>query len=369
MTKPGEARPSDAPRRVGVVGSGLIGASVGLALRARGVDVLLRDTDPKQVEIAEAMGAGRPWASERVDHAVVAVQPHAVAGELRALQQAGLATTYSDVASVKERPLVEAVQAGCDLTTWCPAHPVAGRERGGALSARSDLFVDRTWVVCPVPHTTAAAVEATVWLARTCGASPLRLTPERHDEVMAALSHVPQVVASLLASATPRLRSGEPALAGQGFRDVTRIADSDPGLWASILEGNRVPVARVCRALAAQLSRLSDVLDDGTADEVAAAVTRLIGRGNDGRALLPRKSGTPALRWAWVAVVLADRPGQLGALFTTIGEWRINVEDVAAFEHSLDAPAGTVELAVDPQVADDLSERLSAAGWTAYRRS
>ncbi len=362
--------PESVPRRVGVVGSGLIGASIGLALRARGVEVLLRDRDPKQVEIAETMGAGRPWTGEHVDHAVVAVPPHAVAGELRALQQARMATTYSDVASVKARPLLEAVQAGCDLSSWCPAHPVAGRERGGAVSARPDLFADRTWVVCPVPHTSAAALADATWLARICGASPLRVTAERHDEVMAVLSHVPQVVASLLASATPALRSGEPALAGQGFRDVTRLADSDPVLWASILEGNRAPVAAVCRSLARDLAGLADTLGEGTADEVTATVLGLIGRGNEGRGLLPRKIGdAPARPWAWVGVVLADRPGQLGALFTAIGELRVNVEDVAPFEHRLETPAGTVELAVAPGDADRLSEWLAAAGWTAYRRA
>nr|MDT0667127.1 prephenate dehydrogenase/arogenate dehydrogenase family protein [Micromonospora sp. DSM 115978] len=139
------------------------------------------------------MGAGRAWNGEPVGHAVIAVPPHAVAGELRALQRARLADTYSDVASVKTRPSLEAVQAGCDLTSWCPAHPVAGRERGGAISARADLFAERTWVVCPVPHTAPAALAATVAVAVACGAVPVRTSPERHDTAMATLSHVPQL--------------------------------------------------------------------------------------------------------------------------------------------------------------------------------
>ncbi|HMA46807.1 MAG TPA: prephenate dehydrogenase [Frankiaceae bacterium] len=351
-----------------MVGTGLIGASVGLALTAAGVDVVLRDRDPEQQKLAEAMGAGRPWSREPVEHAVLAVPPHAVAAELRALQQARLAATVSDVASVKTRPVVEAVQAGCDLTSWCPAHPVAGRERGGAVSARPDLFRDRTWVLCPLPHTSPAAEEAALALALACGGVPVRTTPERHDTAMATLSHVPQVVASLLAATTPTLARDELALAGPGFRDVTRLADSDPQLWASILEGNRGPVAAAARRLAAELGRLAEVLETAPAERAAATVHTLVASGNTGRALLPQKAGRPALRWAWVGVVVPDRPGQLAALLAAVAGWRVNVEDVSV-EHSQDAPAGIVELAVAPDAADLLQERLADAGWTAYRRS
>ncbi|MBX6389375.1 MAG: prephenate dehydrogenase [Frankia sp.] len=359
------------PRRVGIVGSGLIGASIGLALRRVGVEVLLRDVDPEQVKLAEAMGAGTLWQGETVDHTVIAVPPHAVAAELRAVQLAGITTTASDVASVKSRPIAEAVAAGVDLAAWCPAHPIAGRERGGAVSAQADLFAERTWVLCPVPETTPQARAAAEALARACGAIPVVATPDRHDEAMAALSHLPQVVSSLLAAATPQLRPGELALAGQGFRDTTRLAESDPALWASILEGNRGPVAAHARRLAAELGALADALENASEDGVTEVVTELMERGRAGRALLPRKARERAQMrpWGWVGVVLDDRPGQLAALFGAIGSWQVNVEDVGPFEHSLDAPAGIVELAVDPEAAGELVERLNAAGWVAYRRS
>ena len=357
-------------RRVGIVGSGLIGASIGLALRRVGVEVLLRDTDPEQVKLAEAMGAGAPWQGEQVEHTVVAVPPHAVAAELRAVQQAGLTATASDVASVKSRPIAEAVIAGVDLTRWCPAHPIAGRERGGAASARADLFAGRTWVLCPVPHTAAAAVDATEALARACGAQPVRATPDRHDEAMAALSHLPQVVASLLAAAAPHLLPGEVALAGQGFRDTTRLAESDPALWSSILEGNRGPVSTQARRLAAELAALADALEHASEASVAKVVTGLMDRGRAGRAQLPRKAGTPATRsWGWLGVVLDDRPGQLAALLTTLGDWEVNLEDIGPFEHALDSPAGIIELAVAPERVAELVDRLAGAGWVAYHRS
>lgn len=361
--------PPGLPRRVGIVGSGLIGTSIGLALRRLGIEVLLRDTDHEQVKLAEALGAGTLWQGEHVGHAVVAVPPHAIATELRALQDAGLAETYSDVASVKSRPIAEAVVAGCDLASWCPAHPIAGRERGGAASAQADLFAERTWVLCPTAHTSTAAAAATEALAVACGALPVRATPDRHDEAMAALSHVPQVVSSLIAAATPHLRPEELALAGQGFRDSTRLADSDPALWSSILEGNRGPVAAQARRIAAELGALADALDHASEASVGKVVTDIMDRGRTGRSLLPSKAGPAApAPWGWVGVVLDDRPGQLAALLTALGDWQVNLEDIGPFEHSLQAPAGVIELAVAPDVAAGLVDRLNAAGWVAYRR-
>jgi prephenate dehydrogenase len=357
-------------RRVGVVGTGLIGTSVGLALSAQGVEVLLRDADDAQVTLAEKMGAGRRWgAGERVEHAVVATPLPTIPREVRALTQAGLADTVSDAGSVKVRPLVEGVQLGADLSVWCPAHPIAGRERHGAVSARADLFAERVWAVCPVPHTGEAALHATVALALACGATPIRTTPRRHDEAMATVSHVPQLLASVLAGTLGGLSAPDVPLAGQGFRDTTRLADSDAELWAGIIEGNRAPVARRMRELGTRLTAFADVLDSGGADEVTSAVTRAMRDGHAGRARLPRKVGTAARSWGWVGVVLDDRPGQLAAIVGLISAWDVNIEDVGAFEHSLDHPAGIVELAVDPAVADDVVDRLNATGWTAYRRS
>ena len=230
---------------VGIVGAGLIGASIGMALTAAGVDVLLRDRDPEQASVAAARQAGRLWPEgERVNHAVIAVPPHAVAGVLLDLQQSGLAATASDVASVKAQVVAEARELGCDLSSFCPAHPIAGRERGGAVSAQVDLFRDCTWVLCPTRETSAAARWSAGVIGDMCGAWLLILEAGRHDELMAKLSHLPQVVASALAvQATDGLLDDDLELAGSGLRDTTRLADSDAGLWASILEGNRDPVA------------------------------------------------------------------------------------------------------------------------------
>ncbi len=354
---------------VGIVGAGLIGTSIGMALTAAGVDVVLRDRDPDQARVAVARRAGRLWPEgERVRHAVLAVPPHAVAEVLAALQRAGAAGTCSDVASVKAQIVSEARELGCDLTTFCPAHPIAGRERGGAVSAQVDLFRDRSWVVCPVPETGVAARDAAASIAALCGASVSVLDPVRHDELMARLSHLPQVVSSALAAqATSGLQDGELALAGSGLRDTTRLADSDGLLWASILEGNRLPVADGIDRLVGVLVQLAQTLRSGTVDDVTGAVEELLVTGRSGRRKLPAKVGQPEPLWSWVGVVVPDRPGELARLFDLVGAWGVNVEDVRV-EHSREQLRGVLELAVQPETAEALAERLQAAGWRAYQR-
>lgn len=354
---------------VGIVGAGLIGASIGMALTAAGVDVLLRDSDPEQARLAAARRAGRIWPEGvRVSHAVVAVPPHAVAGVLSDLQKSAAADTISDVASVKAQVVAEALALGCDLATFCPAHPIAGRERAGAVAAQADLFRDRTWALCPASETEEEAISAASEIARLCGASVVTMEAKRHDELMAALSHLPQVVASALAAeAAGGLLDGELALAGSGLRDTTRLADSDAGLWASILEGNRAPVADRIDGLVAALSALSQTLRSGSADAVSAAVSALLGAGAQGRRRMPAKVGQPTPDWSWIGVVVPDQPGELTRLFVAIGAWGINVEDVRV-EHSHEEQRGEVELAVRQPTAESLTVLLREAGWRAYQR-
>ena len=347
--------------RVGIVGAGLIGTSAALALTAGGVEVFLADRDPEQVRLAVALGAGTAWAGQQVQHAIVAVPPAVVVEELLRVQRGGLAATQSDVCSVKAGPVAAARRAGCDMTAFCGAHPIAGRERGGAVAARADLFSGRPWVITPVEATGREALDAVEQIARLCAALPVRIAPDRHDAAMAALSHLPQLVASLLAADAGLLSDEELALAGQGFRDLTRLADSDPALWAQIIDGNREQVAAAAR-------RLSDTLLGALGDDAAPQVARLVAGGNAGRSRLPDKIGPRPHAWEWVGVVVQDRPGELARLFTAVADWDVNVEDIHV-EHSRNAPFGRLELAVAAHRATDLVTRLEGAGWVAYRRS
>jgi prephenate dehydrogenase len=249
-------------RAIIVIGTGLIGTSVALAARRAGVTVFLSDRDPAAAGVAEALGAGvaqRP--RQPVDLAVLAVPPRAVGPVLCAAQADGLASSYTDVCSVKGEPERIALRLAPDPAAYVGGHPMAGRERSGPLAATADLFAGRAWVLTPSARTDQATTERAKSLAVLCGGVPVLLSSRLHDDVVALTSHVPHLVASLMAA---RLCDGpdEAArLAGQGLRDVTRIAAGDPALWADIVRANAAGVAGVLRGLHADLSRLVEAVE------------------------------------------------------------------------------------------------------------
>lgn len=348
---------------VGIIGAGLIGTSVGLVLRAQGIDVLLADADPANVDLAAARGAGRAWPlGEAVAHALLAVPPGVTAAVLADGQRRGLARTWSDTASIKGRPLEQAVALGCDLVGFCPAHPVAGRERGGPAAAQRDLFVDRAWVLCPTEHTSADALADARAVAVATGATAVVLEATRHDRVMAAVSHVPQLLSSVLASSLDGLSGADLAVAGPGLRDMTRLAASDPALWTEIVSGNRLEVLAALRGAAALVDGLVAALEAGP---VEPELRRVLESGRRGRARLPEKGGRAGVAWTWVNVVIEDRPGELARLFTDVTATGVNIEEVRLVDHSADAdrPAGIVALAVSGEpAAERLRARLEDTG-------
>ncbi len=351
---------------VGVVGAGLIGTSIGLALGRLGQQALLVDTDPARAAAAAALGAGRAgsWDGLRdCDHIVVAVPPTRTAQVVSDVLRLNLTATVSDVASNKSHVLTEVETLSPDQSSrFCGGHPIAGRERGGPGAAQPQLFDSAAWVVCPSATTSAAAREDAEELAKRCGARVSVVDAATHDVVLAAVSHAPQVLASALAARLPLAGAEAPGLAGPGFRDTTRLADSDPALWASIAAGNAGPLAAELRALAATLGEVAAALEAGD----AGAVAGLVAAGRAARGLLPGKATAPRPVWARVGVVLADRPGELARLFGAAGTAGVNVEDVS-IEHAPDHPVGYVDLDVRPEQADRLLAALVAAGWAAYR--
>lgn len=354
-----------------VVGTGLIGTSVALALREHGLDVYLADRDARAVRLARELGAGREWPPPGgrdgvapVDLAVIAVPPPYVADELLRLQREGAARCYTDVASVKALPLERAAAAGCDLSSFLAGHPLAGSERSGPAAARADLFLGRPWAYCPTEQTSPDAVEAVLSLIKLCGAEPVRVGAAEHDEAVAIVSHAPHVTAAAVAARLAGASETALSLAGQGVRDVTRIAAGDPDLWTGILSGNALPVAEVLEAIAADLATAAAALrrTASAGESAMAEVTDLLRRGVTGRGRIPGKHGGPARAYAVVQVVIGDRPGELARLFQVAEEVGVNIEDVR-LEHAPGLPVGMAELSVQPEAAGVLAAALRAQGW------
>jgi prephenate dehydrogenase len=347
---------------VRIVGSGLLGSSIGHALTARGIDVALDDTSPSQLRLAIDYGAGRrPRDDDDPSLIVVAVPPDVTADVIQRELSRHPNAVVTDVASVKLEPLRELRARGVDLTHYIGSHPLAGRERGGAISARADIFVGRPWVVCRDEETSAADLALVEGLALDLGAMPLEMTPEDHDRAVALVSHVPQLVASLLAGRFVDAPDGSLRLAGQGVRDTTRIAASAPELWVQILGANSQPVVDVLDALAADLTSVAAALRDPDAPGSRRAVADTIRRGNDGVERLPGKHGQNR-RFEQVVVMVDDTPGQLGRLFGELGELDVNVEDLR-LEHSPGAQFGLAEISVVPSAVRRAVEGLEARGW------
>lgn len=347
---------------VRVVGAGLLGSSIGHALRALGVDVVLADASPAQLRLAIDYGAGRAARDgDRPTLIVVAVPPDVVADVVERELRAYPDVVVTDVASVKLEPLHALRSRGVDLTHYIGSHPMAGRERGGAISARADIFIGRPWVVCRDDETPASDLALVEGLALDLGATPIEMTPEEHDRAVALVSHVPQLVASLLAGRFVDASADSLRLAGQGVRDTTRIAASAPELWVQILGANSAPVVDVLDALAEDLQDVAAALRAPDEPGARRAVADTIRRGNDGVDRLPGKHGQNR-RFESLVVMIDDTPGQLGRLFGELGELEVNVEDLR-LEHSPGAQFGLAEISVTPSVIRHAEEGLVARGW------
>jgi prephenate dehydrogenase len=349
-----------------IIGTGLIGTSVALALRARGIDVAVRDRDQAHEEAACEMGAGRrAEAGESFQVAVLAVPPHVMAHELKRAQDLGLAATYTDVCSVKFQPVLEAETLGADMSSFVGGHPLAGRELSGPGAARRDLFVGRPWILVPHPATSQRSVSQVRRLVELCGAIPTTMSAQDHDAAVASVSHLPHVVSTLLAAHLLGIPKGHVDIAGSGLRDTTRLAAGDPTLWREIVVSNVAEVAAAMNDFDEQVhvmrSALAAVLDGS--DSTGSQLMALLEQGVEGRNLIPGKHGGPRTDFATVAVVIRDAPGELARLLTTAGEAGINVEDVR-LDHERGHPEGVAELAVTPSTAARLTAILRSAGWT-----
>jgi prephenate dehydrogenase len=348
-----------------VVGTGLLGTSIGLGLRGRGVSVFLSDPSPTNQAVAVDIGAGLPLArlgDEKPELVVVAAPPDVTADVVeRALVDFPEATVV-DIASVKAGILAELRGRGVDLSRYVGTHPMAGREKSGPVAARGELFTSMPWVVCPSEETSTGAQQAARSLATDLGAVVTQFGAGEHDQAVALVSHLPQVMSSLVASRLQGTPMHALSLAGNGLRDVTRIAASDPTLWVQILGANAGQLVEILHGVREDLNRLIGTLEDPTAPGARLDLAQLISEGNAGQSRIPGKHGGPPQAYSWLTVLVDDRPGQIARLLTEIGEIGVNLEDLR-LDHSSGQNVGMVELSVLPNKHDLLIEALNDRGW------
>ena len=348
---------------VEVVGAGLLGTSVGLACRRAGIEVVLTDVAAEHVRTATGLGAGRPaTGAEQPQLVVVAVPPDHLGHEIvAALRRTDAVVT--DVGSIKGEPArVVAEQVPDEAARYVGGHPMAGSERSGPLAASAALFDGRPWAVAPTGSADPAAVELVHELARTCGAVPLAMDPDEHDQAVARTSHLPHLLAVLVAGRLAEAPADHLALSGQGVRDVTRIAGGDPGLWQQIVALN----AEALHDLLGEVRLELDVLQRAVASGDRDVVGELLARGVAGTRAIPGKHGGPVSPTRSVYVSVPDHPGELARLFADAGASGVNIEDVH-IDHDPGRPVGLVELVVAERSAEHLHDALESRGWQTHR--
>ncbi len=361
MTFPGEVVVDSGevtPPRAQVVGLGLVGTSIALALRARGWSVTGNDLDPARSERARELGAVDALG---IDHlatvAFVATPVASVAAEaaapLAADESGELVVT--DVGGVKG-PIVSQVSH----PHFVGGHPMAGSEQEGPDGADPDLFAGSTWVLTPTSQTDPAAFSRIQSVIGSFGADLVALAPDRHDELVAMVSHVPHLTAATIMGLAAEAADTQAALlrlAAGGFRDMTRVAAGSPAIWPDICRENARAIVPVLDALVSRLSEVRRIVEED--DRVS--LVALLDHAQLARRNLPPRASRPS-SVTELHVVVPDRPGVLAQVTTIAGELGVNIEDLEMV-HSQDRPLGVIILTVAAEAAEPVRRALGEHGY------
>ncbi len=352
---------SPSSRHAHVVGLGLIGGSIALALGERGWCVTGDDRDADAAASARAQGiVAGPEPDPTTELVVIATPARAVVGAAREIlaRLPGADLVVTDVAGVKA-----SIVAAIADPRFVGGHPMAGSEQRGLAGARRDMFTGCTWVLTPSAVTLPEHYSRVHSVLRELGVNVIAMAPDDHDRLVALASHVPHLVAGALMNQASAVAEQEVVLlqlAAGGFRDMTRIAAGDPGIWPDVLFENRDAVVGTLDALQARLADLRETIERGDGDRLEdalrhAAVAR---RHLPGRALR-------ADELAYLRVPVSDHPGELATITTAASELGVNIYDIE-IAHGIEGVRGTLLLAVEAKqvtlLADELAHRGFAVG-------
>lgn len=346
-----------------VIGAGLIGGSIGQRLRVEGWKVLGRDRSTANLERAIALGAIDEIAAEGFLHGVDLTFVATPVGAISEVVEEALRETdglVTDVGSVKT-PLLPLMSN----PRFIGGHPMAGSEQEGVDGARPDLFEGRTWVLTPLPTTGDDALAALRSVLTSFGAEVVSLPPERHDSMVAVVSHVPHLTAaSLMGLADERSSEhrGLLRLAAGGFRDMTRIASGHPGIWPDICYENRTAILAELDRLITVLSEVRTIVADGDRD----ALIVILERARSARMALPARFAR-AEDLAEVRIPVADQKGALAGITMIATELDVSIADIE-IAHSVEGDDGIVILLVEAINGDRLLDGLTAGGYKAVVR-
>jgi prephenate dehydrogenase len=354
-----------------VVGTGLIGGSIGMALRRRGWRVAGRDADPARSRRALELGALDALGDDP-DAALtfIATPAGAVVDEARrVLHPAGRAARSSepggivtDVAGVKG-PIVAALAGEA---RFIGGHPMAGSEQDGVEGADAELFVGSTWALTPSAGTDPDAYARLRGVIASLGANAVAVSAGRHDDLVAVVSHVPHLAAAALMDLAAGAASEDATLlhlAAGGFRDMTRVAAGHPGIWPDVVAENRTGIVATLDRLSSALVEIRRIVAEGD----RAALLDLLERAREARISLPT-GAPPVAEAAEVRVPVPDRPGTIAEVTTLLGELGVNIYDVE-IAHSVEGDRGVLVLVVDAGTVAVVQKALVGRGYRTSARA
>lgn len=346
--------------QIHVIGAGLIGTSIALAAKELGHFVTIEDANTRVELLARDLIKNHSEADSAAQNliVVVAVPPLVSARVISAALDRYPRSIVIDVASAKTKVVLEVESLSVDSAKFIPTHPIAGREVAGPKAAQADLFVGRAWVITPHEGNSQDLIQEVSHFISSLGASVYVMSCLEHDELFAQISHLPQLVSSALASLLAVENDGF-QLAGQGLRDTTRLAESDSSLWREIVEANQSEVLKALKLYREVIDQIVRSVESGDYETIAVTMEQ----GRLGRQRISGKHGALARRYSIFHIVIDDRPGVLGELFSLMAKHEINIEDLD-IEHSPNQETGLISISVSPDQESRTSSALKAGEWT-----
>ena len=345
--------------KVKIIGSGLIGTSIALALKTKGIAIQMVGKEAQSERLANDLVNG-----EVISDPDLVIVSASIDVNLNLISQSLKSHPRSivlDIASVKSNLLDEVLKLSDNPENFISSHPMAGREVSGAQSARSDLFVGRAWIGITSPNTSELAKELLTELVSFCGSSLYWLTSSEHDQTVAAISHLPQILSTALAYTLDKKGVKSINLSGQGLRDLLRLSGSNPKLWSELLLANK-------EALDSYLSEMNQSISairESLANNDRKTLEDIFTTGNKVYESIPGKHGGQNRNYSYLPIVIEDQPGQLAKIFDECAKIKVNIEDLS-IEHSPGQQTGLITLALNEIDAEKLSNHLQSVGWNVH---
>ncbi|CAB4604881.1 MAG: prephenate dehydrogenase/arogenate dehydrogenase family protein [Actinobacteria bacterium] len=345
--------------KVKIIGSGLIGTSIGLALKSAKIKLEMVDLDPNSAKLANDLVGGVNLTEPEVVivSAPISNNLELILESLKLYPEA----IVIDIASVKSNLSLKVAELSANTQNFISSHPMAGREVSGTQSARADLFSGRAWIGIKSANSSERSTKLLAEIVEICGATLYWVEEVDHDKLVAAISHLPQVLSTTLANLVGNLDGRSLNLSGQGLRDMLRLSSSNGQLWSQLMIANKSSLSSEIDKFLELLTKFNDAIKSENYKEIET----FFNAGNLANEKIPGKHGLKIRKYSYLPIVIMDEPGQLAKIFNECAQINVNIEDLS-IEHSPGQQTGLITLALNQNDAERLFIHLKSTGWNVH---